>query len=102
MGSMNAMAWLLVEAARPDVERLWLFTEELRERLGDRIAGEPPALHGFDEEAREAGIPRFCFHPTGEQHVELRSNSLTDAMLAGCTYLAKLMPEDEMWRRDDG
>lgn len=99
MGSMNAMGHLLCAGAR-GVEELWLLAEELRERVGDRVVSEPPGLHGFDADARAAGIPRFCFHPTGEQHVEFRSNSMQDALLAGCAYLAKLLPEDEIWRRD--
>jgi hypothetical protein len=101
MGSLNAAGWLLCVGAGGDVNELWDFGEELRGRLGDRIAGGPPGLHGFTREERAAGMgARYCYHPTGESHVEFRADELRDALLAGIGYLVRLMPEDEMWRRD--
>ncbi|MGH2897903.1 MAG: hypothetical protein ACRDMZ_04460, partial [Solirubrobacteraceae bacterium] len=61
----------------------------------------PPGLHGFTAEERAAGMgARCCYHPTGEPEIELRHDELREALLMGCAYLARLMPEDELWRRD--
>lgn len=102
MGKMNAMGWLLVVGASPSTDELWDFASELMERLGDRVAGDYPGLHGFTLRERETNsdVARYCFHPTGEPFIEFRSDDLHEVLLAGCTYLAGLMPENEMWRRD--
>lgn len=102
MGSLNAVAWVAVVMAGGDADELWDLGEELRARLGDRIAGGPPGLHGFSpvEKRQHVGVRRYCYHPTGEPHVEFRADKLEDALFQGCAYLARLMPDDEVWRRD--
>lgn len=102
MGAMNAWGHLVVVGAGDDTNELWDFAEELRDRLGERIGGHAPGLHGFTRRERHEmpAAKRFCYHPTGEPHIEFRSDDLHEAILAGAAYLAKLLPEDELWRRD--
>lgn len=102
MGALNATGWLLVMSASSSADDLFDFASELFERVE---AHHPdlrngPQLHGFPPEMRERGMPRYCLHPTGEPHPEVRGDDLADVMMRGCLVLTKLLPDHEMWRRD--
>jgi predicted deacetylase len=101
MGAMNATAHVLCAAAGGSVDEMWRLCEEMVERLRGRVSiGDGLTLHGFTAADLESGTPRYCFHPSGEQEIEFRSDDLDEALLKGAMYLARLLPDNEMWRRD--
>jgi len=92
MGAMNAMGWLLVEAAGMNDDRLW----DLLTEMCDRAGLEGPGVHSLGP-----GMPRYCLHPTGRPGIEIRENDLTQALITGCAYVAaEHLDDDDMWRRD--
>lgn len=90
---MNAVGHVAVAMVAEGPEELWDVMCELAERAGK----EGPGLHGF---APDASQPRFCLHPTSEPRIELRGDDLRKLLFSGAMYLAGLLDESEMWRRD--
>ena len=44
------------------------------------------------------GLPRYCIHPLGD-HVEIRHDDLREGLMAAAVWLARKLPEDQLWRR---
>lgn len=103
MGAMNATGHLLCVVASGSIEKLWDFAAELCER---RALGGAPGVHGFTPqeiaEGAERGVElgRWCFHPTSAPDVEFRGDDLREVLVAGCTWLAQQLDQDDVWRRE--
>lgn len=99
MGAMNAMGHVTLAIAAGSDDALWDLAAELCSRLGREGV---PGLHAFTPaERRESRLPRYCFHPDGTPGVEFRGEKLREALSLGVVWLARQMPEAEMWRPDD-
>lgn len=107
MGSMNAMGHVLAVSAGGDLDELWRLGEEMSRRLVEHFGADAAAAAGHQDAVTlhslgpgEDGGNRCCFHPTSSQAVEFRGETLREALEAGVVWLAKQLPEHEMWRRD--
>lgn len=110
MGEMNAMGHLLAVSASPTTDRLWDFCQELSARYSDSRSDDAkrsgPLVHGFppplvQEVVDEGGpvAPRWCVHPVRGLDVECQDDSLDEALLKACVWLAQELPTGDLWRR---
>lgn len=103
MGQMNAMGHVLAVSAGGDLDELWRLGDELAGRLAEHFgpdAGHANVMtvHGLSE--GEDDPNRCCVHPTSSAAVEFRSVTLRGGIELAVVWLAKQLPEGEMWRRD--
>lgn len=107
MGQMNAMGHVLAVSAGGDLDELWRLGDEMAGRLVEHFGPEAAkeaglanvmTVHGLSEGEDEPN--RCCVHPTSSPAVEFRAVTLRGGIELAVVWLAKQLPEHELWRRD--